>query len=120
MTTQPCPTSAFIIAAAFYREASAAATRCQKDGTEYLTLGDQKGQGWAGVQQACRELGEWIEAHACEIVDFDSADECWLYFWDDTDEVAALFAAIDTSWPPASPAWVALLEAAIARHFPLL
>lgn len=123
MTPQPCPTSAFIIAAAFYREASAAAACCQKDGTEYLILGNQESEGWIGVQVACRELGEWIEAHACEIVDFDSADECWLYFWDDTPEVAALFAAAfaaGLAWPPSSPAWVALLDDAIARHFPLL
>jgi hypothetical protein len=117
MKHEPCPTSAFIIAAAFYREARAAAA---KPGSGNLILGNQAGTGWVGVQAACQELGEWIEAHACDIVDFDNADYCWSYFWDDTPEVAALFAANEGAWPPASPAWVALLDATIARHFPLL
>jgi hypothetical protein len=117
MKHEPCPTSAFTIAAAFYREARAAAA---KPGSGNLILGDQAGGGWISVLATCRELGEWIDARACEIVDFDSASTCWAYFWDDAPEVAALFAAVDTSWPPASPVWVALLDATIARHFPLL
>jgi hypothetical protein len=120
MTTQPCPTSAFIIAAAFYREASAAAASCQKDGSEFLLLGDQSGQGWIGVQSACQELGTWIESHACEIVDFDEATECWAYFWDETPEVARLLTFSDCAFPPNSPAWVAELDRVIAAHFPLL
>jgi hypothetical protein len=117
MKHEPCPTSAFIIAAAFYREACSFASRPESGD---LILGDQSGGGWLSVQVACRELGEWIEARACEVVDFDDAEYCWSYFWDETPEVAALFAAIETPWPASSPAWVALLDAAIARHFPLL
>ncbi len=84
MTTQPCPTSAFIIAAAFYREARAAASASPG----YLILGDQHGEGWVGVQTACHELGQWIEARACTLVDFDNSTEVWVYFLDESPVVA--------------------------------